>query len=135
MPHYLCSENKGADQSRGDLAADLHLSLLHKADFAMTRLILSYKVSSVFVTRVAQADISQLHNLACHMSRVMRKPAFCICENKDADQLRGSAPLLVQSLFFLNPKFQATSHLLWLYSLVCVGPGRKPRRPVFSQRG
>ena len=24
------------------------------------------------------------------MSRVVRKPAFCICENKDADQLRGS---------------------------------------------
>ena len=23
------------------------------------------------------------------MSRVMRKPTFCICENKDADQLRG----------------------------------------------
>ena len=32
----------------------------------------------------------------------------------------------VQSLFFLNPKFQASSHLLWLYSRVCVGPGRKP---------
>ena len=24
-----------------------------------------------------------------HMSLVMRKPAFCICENKDADQLHG----------------------------------------------
>ena len=24
------------------------------------------------------------------MSPVMRKPAFCICENKDADQLRGN---------------------------------------------
>ena len=23
------------------------------------------------------------------MNRVVRKPAFCICENKDADQLRG----------------------------------------------
>ena len=23
------------------------------------------------------------------MSRVVRKPAFCICENKDTDQLRG----------------------------------------------
>ena len=22
----------------------------------------------------------------CEMSRIMRKPAFCICENKDADQ-------------------------------------------------
>ena len=42
---------------------------------------------------------------------------------------------IVQSLYYLNPKFQASSHLLWLYSLVCVGPGRKPRRPVFSQQG
>ena len=25
-----------------------------------------------------------------YMSRVMRKPDFCICEKKDADQLRGN---------------------------------------------
>ena len=66
----------------------------------------------------------------------MRKPAFCICENKDADQLRGNRAIrIVQSLYLINPKFQASSHLLWLYRLVCVGPGRKSRRPVFSQRG
>ena len=73
----------------------------------------------------------------------MRKPAFCICENKDADQLRGNrvisafvyATRIVQSLFFLNPKFQGPSHLLWVYSPASVGPGRKSRRPVFSQRG
>ena len=45
------------------------------------------------------------------------------------------ATRIVQSLFFLIAKLQASSHLLWLYSPVCVGPGRKPRRPVFSQRG
>ena len=45
------------------------------------------------------------------------------------------ATQIVQSLFILNSKFQASSHLLWLYSPVCVGSGRKPRRPVFSQRG
>ena len=45
------------------------------------------------------------------------------------------ATQIVLSLFFLNPKFQASSYLLWLHSPVCVGPGRKPRRPVFSQRG
>ena len=29
--------------------------------------------------------------IVCYkLSRVVRKPAFCICENKDADQLRGS---------------------------------------------
>ena len=50
-----------------------------------------------------------------HMSRFMRKPAFCICENKDADQLISAfvfAAWIVQSLYFLNPKFQASSHLL-----------------------
>ena len=71
------------------------------------------------------------------MSLVMRKPAFCICENKDADQLRSVtaqlisafvfASQIVQSLFFLNPKFQVSNNLLLLYSPVCVEPGRKPR--------
>ena len=78
----------------------------------------------------------------------MRKTDFCICENKDADQLRGNReadqrlcfrytdstiPLLPKYGF--KSEFQASSHLLWLYSPVCVGPGRKPRRPVFSERG
>ena len=72
------------------------------------------------------------------------KPAFCICENKDADQLRGNreadqrlffATQIVQFLYFLNPNFKASSHFLWQYSPVCVGPCRKPRRPVFSERG
>ena len=28
--------------------------------------------------------------LHVHLSRVMRKPTFCICENEGADQLRGN---------------------------------------------
>ena len=28
--------------------------------------------------------------MTSYLSRVVRKPAFCICENKDADQLRGN---------------------------------------------
>ena len=32
---------------------------------------------------------------------------------------------IVQSLYYLNPKFQASNQLLWLYSPVSVGPGRK----------
>ena len=76
----------------------------------------------------------------------MRKPDFCLGENKGADQLRGNreadlisafvfATRIVQFLFYLNPKFQASSLLLSLYRPVCVGPGRKPRRPVSSRRG
>ena len=45
------------------------------------------------------------------------------------------ATRIAQSLYVLYTRFQAYSHLVWLYSPVCVGPGRNPRRPVFSQRG
>ena len=30
------------------------------------------------------------YSFQIYMSRVMRKPTVCICENKDADQLRGN---------------------------------------------
>ena len=36
--------------------------------------------------------------------------------------------LIEQSLYFLNPIFQASSHLLQPFSLACVGPGWKPWR-------
>ena len=58
----------------------------------------------------------------------MGKPTICIGENKDADQLRGNvfATRIVQFLFYLNPKFQASSSFLCLYKPVCVRPVRKP---------
>ena len=45
------------------------------------------------------------------------------------------ATYLVQFLYYLNPKFQASGHLLWLYRPGYVGPGRKPGKPVFSEQG
>ena len=38
----------------------------------------------------------------------------------------GFATRIVQFLYFLNPKFPASSHLLCLYMPVRVGPARKP---------
>ena len=79
-----------------------------------------------------------------YMSCVVRKPAFCICKNKDADQLRGNCEAdqrlcfrFTDSTIPLLPKskFQASSQLLCLYSPVCVGPGHKSRKLVFSRRG
>ena len=62
----------------------------------------------------------------------MRKPAFCICENKGADKKQISAFVfatrIVQFLYFLNPKIPASSHSVCFYSLVCIRAGRKPRR-------
>ena len=37
------------------------------------------------------------------------------------------ATRIVQFLFYLNPKFQASSSFLCLYRSVCVGPVRKPQ--------
>ena len=44
------------------------------------------------------------------------------------------ATQIVQFLYFLNPKFAASNHLLCLCSWVCVRPGRKPKLLVFSCR-
>ena len=75
------------------------------------------------------------------MSRVLRKPLFAYVKTKTQISCAVTAQLIsafvfatwiVQSLFYLNRKFQASSHLLWLYSQVCVGPGRKPRKYRFS---
>ena len=88
--------------------------------------------------KLLRASKHWICHTATYLSRVVRKLAFCICENKVTAQLISAfvfAIRIVQSLYYLNPKFQAFSHLVWLYSPVCIGPGRKPRRPVFSQRG
>ena len=67
------------------------------------------------------------------MSRLVRKPTICICENKGADQLRSKCEAdqrlcfrYTDSTIPLLPKFQVSSHLLRLYSPDCVGPVRKP---------
>ena len=74
----------------------------------------------------------------------MRKPDFCICENKDADQLRGNREAdqrlcfrYIDSTIPLLPK----SEISRIHpSSVVVQPGlcriwSETRRPVFSQRG
>ena len=75
----------------------------------------------------------------------MKKADFCLCVNKDADQLRSNCSCeadqhlcfcyrIVQS-FYLNLKCQASILFLRLHRSVCVRLGWKPQRPVFSRRG
>ena len=81
----------------------------------------------------------ELHQMRC----VMSNPDFCLCENEGADQLRSNCEADQRLCFrysnstislLLNPKFQASSHPLWLYMPICVRPGQNPRRPVFSHQ-
>ena len=91
----------------------------------------------------ANCAVSSVSCFILQLSLVTRKPDFCICENTQIScavtAQRISAFVfttwIVQSHYYLNPKFQASSHLLFLDSPVCIRPGRKPRRPVFSKRG
>ena len=48
----------------------------------------SSKISRFQLASAAEQPIVNLTRT--YMSCVVRKPAFCICENKDADQLRGN---------------------------------------------
>ena len=71
------------------------------------------------------------------MTRILRKRLFAYAKTKTQISFAVTAKLLisafvfatqtVRSLYLLNLKFRVSSHLLWLYSLVCVGPGRKPQ--------
>ena len=67
-----------------------------------------YNIDTMF------ASIHHINNY--HMSPVMRKPAFCICENKDADQLRGNREAdqrlcfrYTDSTIPLVPKYEVSS--------------------------
>ena len=71
----------------------------------------------------------------------MRKLAFFVCIDKSTDQLHSNCTSDSQILFTIYedstiiPLFpESSSHLMWLYISVCVRPGRKPRRQVFSCR-
>ena len=72
------------------------------------------EIKSYHITQITSRDL--------HLSRLVRKPDFCICEIKDADQLRGFtaklisvfvfATQIVRYLYFLYPKFQGFNHPL-----------------------
>ena len=97
---------------------------------------------------VTSSTVLHNDNYINGMSRITRKPDFCLGENKGADQpcsnCAVAAQLIstfvfatrkVQSLFLLNPKFEASSPLLLLHIPVCCRVGTKPQKPEFSRRG
>ena len=111
--YYPRGENEGADRICCKYIAELCLCFYVHVYTKKT----FFGCDAAYMTPLLQ---SGQH----HMSRLMGKPTICIGESKDADQLRGNRE--VQFLFYLNPKFQASSSFLCLYRPVCVGPVRKP---------
>ena len=64
------------------------------------------------------------------MSRVVRNPAFCICENKDADQLRGNREA-DQRLCFRY--IASTIALLHKYKISSLQPSSVTAQPGLCQ--
>ena len=60
------------------------------------------------------------------MSRFVRKPAFCICENKDADQLRGNREADQRLCFRYT---DSTISLLPKYEISSLQPSSKAVQP------
>ena len=60
-----------------------------------------------------------------HLQKQRRRSASQYCE-ADQGLCFCYTNQMVQFLYFLNSKFPASSHLLCLYSLFCVGPVQKP---------
>ena len=85
---------------------------------AKTKALISFAVTAklicIFVFTYAKCWFS--HNATqCHMSGVMRKPAFCICENKGTEQLYSNCAadqrlclryLIVKYLYSIIPNFK-----------------------------
>ena len=84
----------------------------------------------IFVTHYAPIPGKRERHVRHTFEPRHEKLAFCIYA-KTKTQISCAVTGYMRSLFYLNPKCQAS----WLYSPVCVGPVRKPRSPVFSQRG
>ena len=55
-----------------------------------------------------------------NMSSVTRKPTFCICENKDADQLRGNREADQRLCFRYIDILRGTRNLSFLTYIKCI---------------
>ena len=60
-----------------------------------------------------------------HMRKLRRRSASRLLSAKLISAF-ASATWIVHFLFILNRKFQASSLIVWLYSLICIRPVRKP---------
>ena len=69
-----------------------------------------------YTNAIVLGTVSQHYYAYHYMSRVVRKPVFCICENKEADQLRGNREAdqrlcfrYIDSIIPLLPKYEISS--------------------------
>ena len=93
----------------------------------------------------SSSQTEQMHYFTAHKAKIIwaslwENQPFAYAKTKTQISCSVTAQLIiafvfairvVQSLYFLNPKFQASSHLLRLCSPVCVGSGQKTPKTSF----
>ena len=73
------------------LAENFDDCIVSFAELTSLRVIFGHSIRSHFLPlQVWLSHLSCTAGKSTILSRDMRKPAFCICENKDADQLRSN---------------------------------------------
>ena len=81
------------------------------------------------IKKFALGNVGEATQPLQYMTHVIRKSDFAYAKTKTQISCAVTAQLIsafviasqiVQSLYLLNPMFQASSHLLWLYSPICV---------------
>ena len=95
---YLFSQIKGADQLMCPFVFEYEKSrFAHDAVQLLKNNVVAVLINSFvlfivtfMLTSLTTYSTNFTSDLISEMSHSMRKPTFCICENKDADQLRGN---------------------------------------------
>ena len=76
--------------------------------------------------KVVRRESERVQGLRCHFISIPGKSPMKleVTSRHDHSCLLGrKASKQTKQTNYLNPKFQASSHILWLYRPVCVGPG------------
>ena len=88
------------------------------------------------ITKTGKSGTTINKHSLFQLNQCFRKSTICNCETKGADQRLCIRHTDSTISLLLKSEFQASSMLLCLYRLVCVRPGRQPKKMlVFSRTG
>ena len=128
--YYPCSENKGADQLRGYREADLRLCFrickrpVFSGRSSYLTVIMEIRLFTFCYIQIWPFVIRATSGENLLFAYAKTKVQISCAVTPQLISAFVSASQIAQSLYFLNPKFQASSHLQ-LYIPVFVGRGRK----------
>ena len=142
----LLANSKAADQSWADeqVVNAFVICISQKWVFLFTN-VSTTKIQKWWTYIILTEQNRTEHNFIKQMSPGVRKPTIS-WDAKTKTQISFAvtaklisafvfATWIVQYLFFLNTKFQASSHLQWLYSLSLCLTWSETKLLVFSRRG